>query len=97
MDYYRVRPCRKVCDVWQQKGVSSLGCMARLFPKSCHSDDLGKENYREYRGGVGSRPHPFLGMMIAEFKVPLGQLLNCSPDKEVEIWDKYPLVRPHQG
>lgn len=49
----------------------------------------------ECRGGVGSGPHPFLGMMIAELKVPLGHLLNCSPDKEVEIWDKYPLIRPH--
>lgn len=45
----------------------------------------GKEDCREPRGGVGSRPHPFLGMVTMEFKVPLGHLLNYSADKEVEI------------
>lgn len=45
----------------------------------------GKEDCREPLGGVGSRPHPFLGMVTTEFKVPLGHLLNYSADKEVEI------------
>lgn len=38
MDCYRVRPCRNVCEAGQlNRGVSNLGYIMRLFPKTCPS------------------------------------------------------------